>query len=122
VPIVAAGRGQHHPARSARSLGLMRGVDKTSPAHAARGTRTWPRARDRSVASLFPAWAALAIAGRLGHHAFLICKAIEAEGELVFAKVSEMGLEGIVSKRAGSVYKSGRCRNWLKTRNPAFVR
>ena len=87
----------------------MRGVDKTSPAHAARGTRTWPRARDRSVASLFPAWAALAIAGRLGHHAFLICKAIEAEGELVFAKVSEMGLEGIVSKRAGSVYKSGRC-------------
>jgi ATP-dependent DNA ligase len=52
----------------------------------------------------------------------LFSEAIEAEGELVFAKACEMGLEGIVSKRAGSLYKSGRSRNWLKTRNPAFVR
>jgi bifunctional non-homologous end joining protein LigD len=47
---------------------------------------------------------------------------IEGEGELVFAKACEMGVEGIVSKRAGSFYKSGPCRSWLKTRNPAFVR
>jgi bifunctional non-homologous end joining protein LigD len=52
----------------------------------------------------------------------LFSEAIEAEGALVFAKACEMGLEGIVSKRAGSLYKSGRSRNWLKTRNPAFVR
>ena len=52
----------------------------------------------------------------------LFSEAIEAEGALVFAKACEMGLEGIVSKRAGSVYKSGRCRNWVKTRNPAFMR
>jgi bifunctional non-homologous end joining protein LigD len=45
-----------------------------------------------------------------------------AEGAIVFAKACEMGLEGIVSKRAGSLYRSGRSRNWLKTRNPAFVR
>jgi bifunctional non-homologous end joining protein LigD len=52
----------------------------------------------------------------------LFSETIEGEGELVFAKACEMGLEGIVSKRAGSFYKSGRCRNWLKSKNPAFVR
>jgi bifunctional non-homologous end joining protein LigD len=45
-----------------------------------------------------------------------------AEGEVVFAKACELGLEGIVSKRAGSFYKSGKSRNWLKTINPDFVR
>jgi ATP-dependent DNA ligase len=39
----------------------------------------------------------------------------------VFAKVCELDLEGIVSKRAGSFYKSGPSRNWLKTKNPDFV-
>jgi ATP-dependent DNA ligase len=60
--------------------------------------------------------------GAGGAEGVLFSEAIEAEGALVFAKACEMGLEGIVSKRAGSVYKSGRCRNWLKTRNPAFIR
>jgi bifunctional non-homologous end joining protein LigD len=36
-----------------------------------------------------------------------------AEGAVVFAKACELGLEGIVSKRAGSFYRSGRSRNWL---------
>jgi len=40
----------------------------------------------------------------------------------VFAKACELGLEGVVSKRAGSRYWSGRSRQWLKSRNPAFVR
>jgi hypothetical protein len=34
-----------------------------------------------------------------------------AEGALVFAKAHELGLEGIVSKRAGSRYRSGVSRN-----------
>ena len=34
----------------------------------------------------------------------------------------EMGLEGFVSKRLGGAYWSGRCRNWLKVKNPVFVR
>jgi bifunctional non-homologous end joining protein LigD len=38
----------------------------------------------------------------------------------VFAKACEMGLEGIVSKRAGSLYRSGTSRTWLKAKNPAF--
>jgi ATP-dependent DNA ligase len=46
----------------------------------------------------------------------------KAEGALVFAKACEMGLEGIVSKREGSLNKSGPSRSWLKTKNPYFVR
>ena len=40
----------------------------------------------------------------------------------MFAKACELGLEGIVSKRAGGLYRSGKSRNWLKTKNPNFVR
>jgi ATP-dependent DNA ligase len=29
-----------------------------------------------------------------------------------------MGLEGIVSKRKDSRYRSGRCPDWLKSKNP----
>jgi ATP-dependent DNA ligase len=47
---------------------------------------------------------------------------LAAEGALVFGKACELGLEGIVSKRQGSFYKSGKSRNWLKTVNPNFVR
>jgi ATP-dependent DNA ligase len=49
-------------------------------------------------------------------------EALVDEGAVVFAKACELGLEGIVSKRAGSAYKSGPSRNWLKTKNPDFVR
>jgi bifunctional non-homologous end joining protein LigD len=49
-------------------------------------------------------------------------EAIVAEGAVVFAKARELGLEGIMSKRARSFYKSGPSRNWLKTVNPDFVR
>jgi hypothetical protein len=31
----------------------------------------------------------------------------------------KMGLEGIVSKRLGSRYRSGRSKDWLKFKNPA---
>jgi ATP-dependent DNA ligase len=51
----------------------------------------------------------------------LFSEAIEAEGAPVSAEVCKMGLEGIVSKRVGSLYRSGPSRNWLKTKNPNFV-
>ena len=44
---------------------------------------------------------------------------LEAEGPLVFEHACRMGLEGIVSKRKGSRYQSGRCRDWVKAKNPA---
>jgi bifunctional non-homologous end joining protein LigD len=52
----------------------------------------------------------------------LFSEALAEEGAVVFAKACELGLEGIVSKREGSFYRSGRSRNWFKTKNPDFVR
>ena len=39
-------------------------------------------------------------------------------GDLVFCHACKMGLEGIVSKRLGSRYRSGRTKDWLKFKNP----
>ena len=44
---------------------------------------------------------------------------IEADGPTVFAHACKMGLEGIVSKRKDSRYRSGRSPDWLKSKNPA---
>ncbi len=52
----------------------------------------------------------------------LFSEAITAEGDVVFDAACRMGLEGIVSKRLGSPYQSGRTRFWLKTKNPRFIR
>ena len=40
-------------------------------------------------------------------------------GLTVFQHACKMGLEGIVSKRLGSRYRSGRSPDWLKFKNPA---
>jgi bifunctional non-homologous end joining protein LigD len=39
-------------------------------------------------------------------------------GDVVFRHACSMGLEGIVSKRLGSRYRSGRSPDWLKFKNP----
>jgi bifunctional non-homologous end joining protein LigD len=39
-------------------------------------------------------------------------------GELVFQHACALGCEGIVSKRLGSRYRSGRTKDWLKFKNP----
>jgi bifunctional non-homologous end joining protein LigD len=41
------------------------------------------------------------------------------DGEMVFRHACKLGLEGIVSKRKGSPYRSGRSPDWLKSKNPA---
>jgi bifunctional non-homologous end joining protein LigD len=41
------------------------------------------------------------------------------DGEIVFRHACKMGLEGIVSKRKDSPYRSGRSPDWLKMKNPA---
>ena len=40
------------------------------------------------------------------------------DGIAVFQHACKMGLEGIVSKRLGSRYRSGRSPDWLKFKNP----
>jgi ATP-dependent DNA ligase len=41
-----------------------------------------------------------------------------ADGPLVFAHACKIGLEGIVSKRRSSPYRSGRSPDWIKSKNP----
>jgi bifunctional non-homologous end joining protein LigD len=42
----------------------------------------------------------------------------EGDGKEMFAAACKLGLEGIVSKRLGSVYKSGPSKTWVKVENP----
>ena len=42
----------------------------------------------------------------------------EGHGDKLFAAVCNLGLEGIVSKRLTSVYKSGPSKTWIKVKNP----
>jgi bifunctional non-homologous end joining protein LigD len=44
---------------------------------------------------------------------------LAAAGDVVFRHACQLGLEGIVSKRLGSRYISGRSRDWLKFKNPS---
>jgi bifunctional non-homologous end joining protein LigD len=42
---------------------------------------------------------------------------MEVDGETVFRHACKLGLEGIVSKRKDSAYRSGRSADWLKMKN-----
>jgi bifunctional non-homologous end joining protein LigD len=46
-----------------------------------------------------------------------LCEHIEDDGAIVFKHACRMGLEGIVSKRKGSPWRSGCTRDWLKSKN-----
>jgi bifunctional non-homologous end joining protein LigD len=43
----------------------------------------------------------------------------EQNGLLVFQQACKLGLEGIVSKRRNSRYRSGRSPDWIKSKNQA---
>jgi bifunctional non-homologous end joining protein LigD len=43
---------------------------------------------------------------------------LEADGPTVFLHARKLGLEGIVSKRKDSTYRSGRSSDWLKMKYP----
>ena len=43
---------------------------------------------------------------------------MEGDGPTAFAHAGKLGVEGIVSKRLGSQYRSGRTKDWLKFKNP----
>jgi len=51
-----------------------------------------------------------------------LSEAITGDGAAIFRHACGLGLEGIVSKRIGSRYVSGRTRAWLKIMNPDFER
>jgi bifunctional non-homologous end joining protein LigD len=43
---------------------------------------------------------------------------MDGDGAVMFQHACAMGLEGVVSKRRTSSYRSGRCADWLKVKNP----
>ena len=43
---------------------------------------------------------------------------LEGSGAEIFAQACRMGLEGIVSKKLTSPYRSGKAKTWLKIKNP----
>jgi bifunctional non-homologous end joining protein LigD len=55
-----------------------------------------------------------------GIDALIFSEAIGDEGALVFAHACKLCLEGVVSKRLGSRYRSGSSRTWLKCLNRSF--
>jgi bifunctional non-homologous end joining protein LigD len=57
-----------------------------------------------------------------GVDAIRFSESVADEGAVVFAHACKLGLEGIVSKRVGSRYRSGTSRNWFKCLNPEFQR
>jgi ATP-dependent DNA ligase len=44
---------------------------------------------------------------------------LAGDGATIFANACKLGLEGIVSKRRDLPYHSGRCKAWIKAKNPA---
>jgi bifunctional non-homologous end joining protein LigD len=58
------------------------------------------------------------IVARAGHAICFNDHIEEEDGETVFRHACKLGLEGIVSKRKGSPYRSGRSPDWLKMKNP----
>ena len=46
-------------------------------------------------------------------------KHFAGDGAIIFDHACALGCEGIVSKRLGSPYRSGRVNHWLKIKNPA---
>jgi ATP-dependent DNA ligase len=55
---------------------------------------------------------------RRPHAGIVLNEVFEGDGDILFAHACKLGCEGIVSKRLGSPYRSGRSKHWLKVKNP----
>jgi bifunctional non-homologous end joining protein LigD len=55
---------------------------------------------------------------RRPHHGIVLNEHFDGDGAIIFKHVSKLGCEGIVSKRLGSSYRSGRSTSWIKVKNP----
>jgi bifunctional non-homologous end joining protein LigD len=52
------------------------------------------------------------------HPGIVLNEFSEGDGEILFEHACKLGCEGIVSKRLGSSYRSGRSAHWVKVKNP----
>ena len=51
-------------------------------------------------------------------HGIVLNAHYDGDGAKVFREACKLGCEGIVSKRIGSLYRSGRSPHWIKVKNP----
>jgi bifunctional non-homologous end joining protein LigD len=52
------------------------------------------------------------------HLSIVLNEHYEEDAAIVFRDACRLGCEGIVSKRLGSPYRSGRVPHWVKVKNP----
>jgi bifunctional non-homologous end joining protein LigD len=52
------------------------------------------------------------------HPGIVLNEHYDGDGDIVFEHACKLGCEGIVSKRLGSLYRSGRSPHWIKVKNP----
>ena len=52
------------------------------------------------------------------HLSIVLNEYFEDDGASVYRAACQVRCEGIVSKRLGSSYRSGRCKDWVKVKNP----
>jgi bifunctional non-homologous end joining protein LigD len=52
------------------------------------------------------------------HDGIIFNQHYDGDGAIIFKQACALGCEGIVSKRLGSPYRSGRVNDWLKIKNP----
>ncbi len=52
------------------------------------------------------------------HSSIVVNEHYAADGKIVYREACRLGCEGIVSKRLGSPYRSGRSAHWVKVKNP----
>ena len=64
--------------------------------------------RDKLAEELARVFAIVTTAERAGNTGIVFNEDVEGDGPVVFAHACRLGLEGIVSKRKGSKYQSGR--------------
>jgi hypothetical protein len=55
---------------------------------------------------------------RSPHHGLVLNEHFDGDGAKIFKHACGLGCEGIVSKRLGSAYRSGRTQHWIKVKNP----
>ena len=63
--------------------------------------------------------ATLASLLRGAHSSLVLNRHFDGDGAIVYNHACKLGCEGIVSKRLGSLYRSGRTAHWVKVKNPA---
>ncbi|MGA8699241.1 MAG: hypothetical protein WB689_36520 [Xanthobacteraceae bacterium] len=60
----------------------------------------------------------LAKLARRPHPGIVLNEFFEGDGDILFEHACKLGCEGIVSRRLGSPYRSGRVSHWVKVKNP----